>query len=478
MEFRTDYNAEFRILHESDDALAARIKLIESSSQTLLIQTFIFKDDSIGKLILTKIYEAANRGVKVKFLIDDMWSKGVDSFLINYAAHENISVKFFNPLSRSLLRYLQLIFRIGTITRRMHNKVMVADEKYAITGGRNIAVEYFDMNPDVNFTDLDVMVKGDVISSFVKAFDKYWTSSLAVSIKNLTESHRTISPVKKFITQNEIDSNISTDNNKIFNDLYDNASKQDTLIFENEFHPVTAKLIYDLPNKITKVRSDVDLHLSAQLSKFFEAAKNEIIIVSPYFLPGKKGIQGFAEKVKQGVKVKVVTNSLNSNNHTLVHAHYAKYRKRLINSGIELFELRSKRPNKSLYTTSLDNKHGKKAQKPNADKTINKNQTLHAKTFLFDQKHIFIGSLNMDPRSWVENTEIGLVLDHCQTGEQMSQWFKHGLIEKAYSLKLDENDKLVWIDSMGKKTHKEPGLNLYKRLKLLVLSKLPVESLL
>ncbi len=448
-------DSAFMVMGEGLDAFVARIIMAEKAQRSIDLKTFIFKDDVIGNFVLESLLQAANRGVRVRLLLDDLWLGKQDKRFAAYDAHPNIEVRLFNPLARAQLQKSQYITRFGTVTRRMHNKAFIVDNDIMIVGGRNMAEEYFEAEPEVAFGDVDAVVIGPVVQEISASFDAFWNHTLAYPIQSL---------IKQKLTEEQIDA-VRFDiaqTNKLHKDTpYANALRETALVQNMksgtlQFFWGSAKAIADNPDKLINDRSRTDLHLSEQMSDLFEATTQEVIIFTPYFILGKEGAEGLAELVKKGVRVRVLTNSLASNNHAAVHAHYAKYRKKLLESGLEIYEVQAHPSQRSTEDE----------QKP---------QVLHAKMFVFDRKHTFIGSPNMDPRSWVENTEIGVALDSSELGGEIGQWFDSEVKKVAYAVKLDSEGKTIWqADNLT--ITKEPDSGIWKRLMNRLYRYLPIES--
>ncbi|MGJ8664540.1 MAG: phospholipase D family protein [Marinicella sp.] len=447
------------------------MRLIDQANISIDFKSFIFKDDAIGRVLLDKLLGAADRGVKVRLLLDDLWSGNQDKLLSAFDAHPNFEVKLFNPLSRSPIRVLQYLFRFGSITRRMHNKALIVDVSNAIAGGRNIALEYFGLEPALNFADLDVLTSGPVVKEFSQSFNDFWNSKLSIPISKLIGplSHRNIESEYR-----DNQKQVHTYENHPLAHEFIEVAKQSKLLGNIQYEWAQGRVIADSPDKVLKDRKRIDLHLSGDMEKLFESTQKEMVIVSPYFLPGKHGLDGFAKKAASGVRIVIITNSLASNNHSLVHAHYAKYRKKLLQAGVEIYEIRRKvNQPKIQFNTFL-----KDVKTRWNDRVLDKSQVLHAKAFLFDCQKLFIGSLNLDPRSWIENTEIGVLIDSDKLGQEFSRWVNHEMHDSAYQLKLSDKNKIIWKTASGKIFNHEPDSSTWKRFKIKLMAYLPVESLL
>ena len=445
----------FMLLGDGYDAFVARAVMANNAQRSIDLKTFIFKDDLIGNAVLGVLEDAANRGVRVRLLIDDLWLGEQDKRFAAFSAHPNIEVRLFNPLIRSRFKKAQYVTRFGSVTRRMHNKAFIVDNDIMVIGGRNIAREYFEAKPHVAYGDIDAIVAGPVVQDISDSFDQFWNHTLSYPIENLIKKEATKEQNNAIRRQARQSSNDSLYTQALFDS--DLAQKLNT--GSMEYFWGDAKAIADSPDKIMSERDQIDLHMSGEMSKLFEETQEEVIIFTPYFIPGKEGALGLSQMVAQGKRVRILTNSLASNNHAAVHAHYAKYRRQLLEAGVEIYEVR---------------------QQGADEAETDKNQVLHAKMFIFDRSKTFIGSPNMDPRSWVENTEIGAALHSDALGKEIGQWFDSEAPKIAYkvALKPGKSGKkhLVWVDQYGNELTQEPDVGNWKRAMNVIYRYLPIES--
>ncbi len=458
----------FIILSDGLDAFAARASMIKLAEKTIDVQYYFIRQDLAGTAFMGLLTEAANRGVRVRILLDDHYLQGQDQKLLAVDGHPNIELRAFNPFRRGTPRFLQFISNFSDISRRMHNKSFTVDNQVTIIGGRNIGDEYFAANEKIEFGDLDVMSIGPLVRRVSRSFDDYWNNPLAYTPSVLLKRVPTVGEVR---SRSE-----ALTNTLLQDDGYGRAVSNSSFIeaIENdslEFIWANSTLIADSPDKLSSSRSREDLHLQQELDDLFARAESEIIIYSPYFIPGKDGTQGLAALVKKGVNVKIFTNSAVSNNVGMVHAHYSKYRKKLLKAGVELFEVRQ-------TTADVTNNITVDSAKDNSHKKI-KNiglATVHAKSFVIDRKIVFIGSFNFDARSSIENTEIGVVIESEVTGQQFGDWFDDNIDRIAYRLSL-RNNVISWLDKSSGRTvalTKEPNTNWWGRSKSKVIGWLPI----
>ncbi|MCG8634626.1 MAG: phospholipase D family protein [Desulfobacterales bacterium] len=455
-------------LQDGLDALAARLTLISLADRSIDAQYYLIHNDLTSRLFLNALIRAADRGVRVRLLVDDMAMWGRTKGAAMLSAHPRIEVRIFNPFSRGGSRTVQMIYRFGSVTRRMHNKAFIADNQAAILGGRNIGNEYFEADPDIEFGDMDVLTVGPVVDEVSVSFDKYWNSELAYPAAVLKESSVDLSRLASHRQDLEdfIQDQQGTDYVKALE-----SSELVRQIKENQvpFFWGKAVALYDEPEKISAARDRTDIHLSSRLFPHFGDVEDELIIFSPYFVPGKQGVAYLAALCKSGVRVRVLTNSLASTDVALVHAGYSRYREDLLRAGIELYE--------------LDKKLTWKEKRARKGKYGASKASLHTKSFVLDRKRVFIGSLNLDPRSIVENTEIGVVLESPEIGGAMGRWFDENVEKIAFSLKLRENrdapDQIRWHRQTeeGETVYiRDPRTSLFKRLTIEFLGLLPIES--
>ena len=386
----------------------ARVVLIELADKTLDLQYYIFRKDASGAIILEHLIAAAERGVKVRLLLDDWGTfEKSEEATVALDAHPNIEVRLFNPYVRP--------FGIGTIrqiwnsftrvNRRMHNKQIIADRSAVILGGRNIGDEYFNIGA-FNFQDIDVLGLGTIANEAGVSFDAYWNSPFAV-------------PVKRFVKHAESRALVFRARRrklfgKVDRSIFVNALQESALGSELRERNVRllwsrGALLYDPPDKLSKPpEANSDNFLGAKLSRRADDAKSELLAMSPYFVPGDVGVEFLGKKKKQGITIRILTNSLAATDAWVVHAGYRKYRRAMLEHGVRIYELKPE------------------AQRGSGVKGLEgrTRSSLHGKTFVFDRNAVFVGSLNIDPRSLRQNTECGVLIEDPEMSEQVSQLFK------------------------------------------------------
>ena len=460
--------AGFILLENGLDAFVARALLAEYAERSIDVQYYLYHNDLTGKLLTHQLRKAADRGVRVRILVDDMGLAGRDLGSAVLDSHPNIEVRIFNPFSRNVGRFSQLLTRFGAVTRRMHNKSFTVDNQVTILGGRNIGNEYFDADPDIAFADLDVLLIGPVVENVSAAFDIYWNSEFVYPISTLV--NRTPTPEEIQKKTQEFEADIREQENSSYlqalsnSDLASNVRQQRV-----NFHWGDATVIFDQPEKIRDDRSESDIQLISQLKTVMERIDKELIILSPYFVPGKEGVASLVKLKERGAAVRILTNSLASTDVGAVHAGYAKYRKDLLRAGVEIYEL-----NKKISRKERKEKKGLEGSSK---------ASLHAKTFIIDRDSVFIGSFNLDPRSVYENTEIGVVLDSPEIAGYMAQKFDANIAAAAFRLELqskdDGSERLLWHGYENGKEQiftVEPYTGFWRRLGIGFMRLLPIES--
>ena len=461
----------FLLLGNGLDAFVARALLAQGAERSIDTQYYMIHKDTVGWLFIDQLYKAADRGVRVRLLIDDIDMGGRDFGTAVFDSHPNVEVRVFNPFGRNTGRTLQFVTGFGKQTRRGHNKSFTVDSQITILGGRNIGDEYFEANPELAFVDLDVLAAGPVARSVSASFDQYWNSELSYPISVLIEKLPTPQEIEQ--RKNEFDDFIKKQADTEYmrhlrNSNLANRFRQDRLVYHWGFGHVIA----DDPEKLTHDTGDTQYHLSEQLKPFVADIEKELIIFSPYFVPGNSGVAFYKGLRKKGVRVKILTNSLSSTDVALVHAGYSRYRKALLRMGVELYEL-NKNP------TQKERKEMKKGGVGHSK------ASLHAKSFVFDRERVFIGSFNLDAQSRIQNTEIGVVFESADIANHIAEVFDQKIDQAAFRLELKtyENgtEKIFWhglVDGEQRVLKVDPYTGFWKRFGIGFLRVLPIESLL
>jgi cardiolipin synthase C len=458
----------FHLLGNGLDAFVARAVLTNLAERTIDVQYYLYHDDLVGRLLTWQLLQAADRGVRVRLLVDDMDLAGRDLSAAALDSHPNVEVRIFNPFSRKTGRTSQYVTRMGSVTRRMHNKSFTVDSQATILGGRNIGNEYFEADPDLAFADLDVLAFGPVARDVSTAFDRYWNSELAYPLSILVdespppeEIERKRQSLNDFVAEQAGSAYLQALRNS---DLADKLRKNQVRTSWG-----SAVVVYDQPEKLLHDTGEKEYQLAPQLKPYVDGVQKELILFSPYFVPGDAGTALLTGLVARGMRVRILTNSLASNDVGIVHAGYSRYRKTLLRGGVELYEM-----NKKLTREQREEKKGAGGSSK---------ASLHAKSFVFDREQVFIGSMNLDPRAVVHNTEIGVVLTSPEIAQEMGGWFDNNIGKLAFRLELkrgeDGSETLLWhgmVDGAPETFDADPYTSFWKRLGIGFLGILPIES--
>ncbi len=448
------------------DAFASRILLIASAQRSVDVQYYIWRDDITGNLLLYALHEAAKRNVRIRLLIDDNGTSGLDEKLALLNAEPNVEVRLFNPFPFRTFKQLGFLTDFSRLNRRMHNKSLTVDGQATIVGGRNIGDEYFGATQGVAFADLDVMVVGPVVDDVSTDFDRYWNHQAAYPIEQLVDTPN----------QKTADMLLSEESNtaripqaqayveRIAHSSFVESMLAGTLAFQW----VHVTMVSDDPDKVLG-NAQHETMLMPRLLEILGEPTTSIDLVSPYFVPTEHGVEAFAALAKQGVRLRILTNAMEATDVLPVHAGYAKYRLPLLQQGVALYEMRRE--------GGKDEDRAKEKAGPFGSS----GSSLHAKTFAVDGKRAFVGSFNFDPRSAVLNTELGFVIESESMAHAITDAFDHSIPYYAYELAVEKNNDLVWISQTaeGPQTQTtEPSSTFFKRLYIDFLSLLPIESLL
>ena len=454
-------------LQDPYDAFAARILLVEAAERTLDVQYYIWHRDDTGILMLDALRRAAERGVRVRLLLDDLGTSGLDRELAAIDGHPNVEVRLFNPFASRRAKWTGFVTAPGRANRRMHNKSFTADNQASIVGGRNIGDPYFNNTDDLLFTDLDVLAVGDVVADISTDFDRYWASRSAYPLAQVMRP----APTGALAALEAAAARIAADSGtRRFSAAVTRSTFMQALL-ANQPRYVWAptRLVSDDPAKGLR---DVPAHRTTT-SQMLEAVgdpQRRLSLISPYFVPTRGGVEGLAALERRGVSVRVLTNSLDATDVAMVHAGYAKRRKALLAAGVELSELRR---------LSEDERARRRAAPPDAP--IGAGATLHVKAVAVDGERIFVGSYNFDPRSALLNTEMGLVIESPLLAEALDRVFEAELREYAYVVQQAPSGRVVWMEYRDGRWivhEQEPRASGWRRLQARLLAPLPIDWLL
>lgn len=450
-------------LRDGRDAFAARVLLADTAERTLDLQYYIWRNDMSGALLFAALCRAADRDVRVRLLIDDNNTAGLDAFLGALASHPNIQVRLFNAFRLRRWRPLEYLTDFARLNRRMHNKSFTVDGEVAIVGGRNIGDEYFDANQALSFVDLDVMAVGPVVSDIASDFERYWRSESARSVESVFGRARPAS-VREVIAAAE--KTIGQPAAVAYaNALQSCAFVHDLLTGSVEYRWAAARLVSDDPAKGLGRQRPHGTMLERLLATL-SVPQRELQLVSPYLVPTRSGERALGELAGTGVKVSILTNSLEATDVPIVHAGYAKRRRKLLQAGVVLYEL--------MRTSRVRSRRDRRL-------TGSSGSSLHAKTFSIDCSRVFVGSFNLDPRSASLNTEMGLVIESPVLAAQIAGAFAEDIPARSYRVTLNAAGKMQWLEQHegGTRVHTtEPGTTWLKRLGVALMALLPIDWLL
>ena len=320
------------------DALGVRLYLADQAEKSIDLQYFLMKDDNAGIVISAALLKAADRGVRVRFLLDDVFTSAPDRILMLLNQHPNIEIRIFNPISRSGIYWLNFLGDFKRANRRMHNKSFTVDNSASIVGGRNIADEYFQLKTGSMFIDLDTLAVGPVVADISSAFDEFWNHALALPVEQLVHN-KTDERLADFLV--EVSEEIVDISDTIYRQAIQSELLQDLLTDRTPPFAAQGEVIFDSPDKLTTKIGKEQMRLAMHLREVIENAKQEVMLITPYYVPGVDGLQFAREMVDHGIRVVIVTNSLASTNHVAVHAGYTGYRRSVIDAGVELYEARA-----------------------------------------------------------------------------------------------------------------------------------------
>ncbi len=458
----------FRLLPNGEDSLRMRLALVLAAEKTLDLQYYAMHDDDAANLMLEAILLAAERGVRVRFLIDNISLNDVEKSLSLLDSNKNIQVRVFNPIATrdmGLFGWMNaLIVDIDKALKRMHNKALIADNQLSIIGGRNIGDEYFDARPDTNFEDMDLLSAGPITARISHSFDDYWNSDESFPIRALRQRDRNPFALDKLRRQMRAAWAKEMAREKGDGMLSAVLAKQleDGAI---PFHWAKAELTVDEPEKVNKDATISDSKTLSRLLDLLSTAEHEFVAVSPYFVPGERGVAALKALVDRGISVRILTNSLASTDVVAVHTGYRRYREDVVRAGVALYEFKpvGGRPRQRLFGSSAP---------PQA--------SLHSKMFVIDRRDVVIGSYNLDPRSTELNTEIAVVIHSKALAEEVLGIFERSISpEKSYRIVLAKGG-VEWhgADDKGRSAvfRREPGAGIVRNAEVAVFSLLPIED--
>ncbi|WP_020069355.1 phospholipase D family protein [Paraburkholderia caledonica] len=426
----------FRVLSSGTDALQMRIALARAATKTLDMQYYIANEDTTGKLLLGAALYAADHGVRVRMLVDDLNFKDIDRIMAGLNSHSNIEIRVFNPFGSAregvFERTTNVFTQIGHFTRRMHNKAMIADNQLAIVGGRNLGDEYFNASEVLQFRDIDVLAAGPITADVSASFDDYWNSSVAYPLGVLNKQKFDREELDQ--TRDDLRKHWRT-NADPYNAKPLNATPLATQIAGKQLGLTWAQAEFkaDQPEKIESPSPDYVSPPMKRLGELMKDAHKDFLVVSPYFVPHDAGVTALGALTHRGVRVAILTNSLAATDAVAVQAGYSPFRVPLLQQGVELYEFK---PRQDTPTAGIAGSRSR--------------ASLHAKTYVIDRRILVIGSMNLDPRSAHLNTELALVIHSPELAAQVADIFATATApERSYRVTLADGAQLAYLRSIG-----------------------------
>lgn len=402
------------------DAFYVRAALANMAERSMDLQYFIWHKDVTGQVLLKLVLDAADRGVRVRMLIDDLTNHALDPEFYALDTHPNISIRLFNPFATRGFKYVDFLTDTSRIKRRMHNKSFTVDNQYTLVGGRNIGDRYFDAREDDNFYDMDVLASGPVVQQVSKTFDIYWNHETAVPVYAF--DHNTATAADLEDTRKQLAEFAASQLDSRYADDVRSSTIIDVLRGDTAFpgYYGEADVIFDDPDKGLGKSPEAYASMTDLLAPQLQNLEDELIIISPYYVPGESGVNFAVDLVAKGIDVRVITNSYASTDAGVVHAAYSRYRKDLLAGGVHLYELKpTSRKERAEGSVAFDSK-----------------ASLHTKVFIFDRETVFIGSLNLDPFSLDINTEMGILFHSPEMAEEMVAELEADALNHVYELEL------------------------------------------
>ncbi|MEO6077095.1 MAG: phospholipase D family protein [Dokdonella sp.] len=449
----------FRLLSANEDAFAMRVASARRAERSLDAMYYIWHNDLTGRLMAREALAAADRGARVRLLMDDNDARAKDAGFAALAAHPNIEVRLFNPFatrSGALFQFVEGLTRFKRLNRRMHHKVWIVDNRIAIAGGRNLGDEYFGANQELEFLDLDVAMVGPVVQAHSEVFDRFWNSPATWPIAALGPGRVT---AKALVTlRKDLDAASDDDRASPFLESIREDNSVQRLMEGDWTLSWTSKwkLLSDLPGKIFK--EEGTSAVLPGLAKAFDGAKQRVIIVSPYFVPGEGSTKALTTRAKNGIQVVVLTNSLAATDVALVHGGYASHRRELLRGGVQLYELKNVGPQSRLSLIGSSQ------------------ASLHTKAALVDRRVAFVGSYNLDQRSTALNTEMGVLIEQPEIAAEVDRLIATQTSgARAWRVSIDANGSLQWSDGEAI-SHTDPDASLSRKIQAWLAQILPIES--
>ena len=449
----------FHVLNVGSEAFDWRLRAIDSAVDSIDLQTFIWELDAVGHQVRDHLLAAAARGVFVRVLVDDSFILDADQQLLDIDQHDNIELKVFNPYKRrSSEAALRQVLNAGEFHRldhRMHNKVMVVDNRVAIVGGRNIATHYFGYDEKDNFRDMELVAGGRAVPQLAAGFDAYWNNRWSFPVAAVMAQRA--GPGKPTPA-------LPVDESRADGHVEQTAAERmvEWKHLAAMSHPGHAELLLDRPPEDNPAEAgEAPVQVGERLVRAIDAATSEVWLVSAYLIPTPELEAAIRRAEGRGVEVRILTNSINSNNHLTAHSAYRKHIEALVGMGADVHEVRAEAKDRGLYM-----------QSPVEDKSL----CLHAKMLVFDDDQVFVGSANLDPRSLQINTEMGLLIESPALNAELRRVLEPDFSPRnAWQLQLDEDGRMTWVSDDEVLQH-QPTHSYMRRIEDWFFSLLPIED--
>lgn len=469
------------LLADAHDAFAARMLLAATAQATLDLQYYIWHGDRTGTLLLEAVHKAAERGVRVRLLLDDNGISGLDTVLAALDRHPNIEVRLFNPFRIRFPKSIGFVVDFDRLNRRMHNKSFIADGAVTIIGGRNIGDEYFGGRDGGLFADLDVLAVGAAVDDMKRDFERYWTCASAYPARQILREVSVARLRKLEARASLVERDPSTAR---FVERIRSLPIIDQLVAgELALEWCVVKLVSDNPDKAVGAGDGL---LAGQIEKVMGRPERELGIIAGYFVPGMQGTGQLCGLARRGVAVSVMTNAFAATDVAIVHAGYARYRAALLAAGVRLFELcgSASAPGRAQQRKGARLGIGSSLRGSGSGSVAAARSgasTLHAKTFTVDRERLFIGSFNLDPRSIELNTELGFVIESPALAARVADAFADAIPRHAFEVTRGPDGGLRWLERTGDQVivhDNEPGMSPAAHAMIAVAQRLPIERLL
>ena len=454
------YESAYLLLSRNDDALNWRLALADHATTSIDAQYFIWQSDATGNLLFDRLLKAADRGVRVRLLVDDIWLAANDEVIAAIDNHPNFDIKIFNPTytRHAVAGVFEFLAYFQELNRRMHNKLFIVDNRMAIVGGRNIGNPYFGLSEKYNFRDLDVLTTGPVVEEISTAFDEYWNTELAYPGRLMSDK---VSVDDVELLRQGVNKILEEDAGLLTS--YPLAPRDWSIEMKQltrRMHSGEGHFLQDDPIVV----DGEQLKLFDMLDTLAAPSHEELIMVSPYVIPVKGSLEDLEELSHEGVVIKILTASMASNNHTAAHSHYKKYRRRILDTGAELYEFRHE-PSPTIRN-DVD-----------IPPVTSKFVSLHVKALVGDRQRCFIGSLNLDPRAMEINTENGLYIESPELAKELVAMFDVMMQpENAWRVYLDKEEQTLYWQSSKGTVDMQPARSFWQRISDFFFRLLPIES--